>query len=310
MANPDSKAHPARPATGGRRLRWWPAPAGPHDSGSLDGVPETVVAPPPTLAAPTAHHPERSPDAAAPIPSAAVDDQGAHDRDQIRTDTVAEQTVDATTTPTTSITTSPSPDGPASTTTPLPPGLDIGLAPRTRRRHRILAGLLTGVIVAAVTAAWQWSTTADAPTEQVDRSAHSPGGPTVGDPPPWGTARTLKGDIRDAQAVAYSPDGQHLASGGQYRGRMLIWDISTGAARTLTGPAEDVKSVAYSPDGRHLATAADRAVRVWDLSTGRSRTLTGHTDVVRAVGYSSPDGRHLASAGSDGTVRIWSVETT
>jgi WD40 repeat protein len=50
-------------------------------------------------------------------------------------------------------------------------------------------------------------------------------------------------------------------------------------------------------------------VRIWDPATGQQRaTLTGHAGRVRAVAI-APGGAWLASAGDDGSVRIWDPVT-
>ena len=65
-------------------------------------------------------------------------------------------------------------------------------------------------------------------------------------------------------------------------------------------------SVESAPTGTaSRAASVDETVRLWDADTGQpiGAPLAGHTDTVNEVHF-SPDGHRLASASSDGTIRI------
>jgi WD40 repeat protein len=66
-------------------------------------------------------------------------------------------------------------------------------------------------------------------------------------------------------AVAWSPDGLHLAS-GSHNGAVHVWDANTGGfLYSYAGHNGPVSAVAWSPDGRWIASAgADATVQVWD----------------------------------------------
>ena len=121
---------------------------------------------------------------------------------------------------------------------------------------------------------------------------------------------TLEGHTDNVWSVAFSPNGQTLAS-GSYDQTIRLWNVNTGhLLHTLTGHTNEVMSVAFSPDGQTLASASwDATIRLWNPHNGRlKRILTGHTDGVASVVF-SPDGQTLASGSADQTVRLWNTTT-
>ncbi len=120
----------------------------------------------------------------------------------------------------------------------------------------------------------------------------------------------LAGHVGSAISVAFSPDGRHLATGGDDR-TICIWDLQRGrTVSILRGHTAPVCALAYSPDGRLLASAGEDALaRVWDVTAGQEvLTFTGHRNWVNAVAF-SPDGRYVATASTDKTIQIWEPTT-
>ncbi len=123
---------------------------------------------------------------------------------------------------------------------------------------------------------------------------------------------TLEGHTEAVLAVAFSPDGQRLATvSGDHTTK--VWEVETGKELfTLQEHTDHVRCVAFSPDGKLLATGSDdHNVILWDAATGkRQRTFANHTGMVLHVTFRA-DGARVASSASfgDGHVRIWETAT-
>lgn len=116
-------------------------------------------------------------------------------------------------------------------------------------------------------------------------------------------------DAAYATSVCFSPDGKRLLTAAN-EATLNSWDVETGKALTGMSPGLPVKPicVAGSPDGKRLVSGGwhpDKTVRLWDATTGQElRRYEGHTGHVSGVAF-FPDGKRIASASADGTVRIW-----
>jgi WD40 repeat protein len=121
---------------------------------------------------------------------------------------------------------------------------------------------------------------------------------------------TLHADPTYVWALALSPDGQTLATGG-FDDTVKLWDVASGRqTATLWGHTDQVGAVAYAPDGKVLASGShDTTVRLWSAATGEELvTLRGHTGTVTCVAF-DPTGQWIASGSHDRTVRLWPVAT-
>ena len=122
----------------------------------------------------------------------------------------------------------------------------------------------------------------------------------------------LTGHTDGVLSVAFSPDGQTLASGSR-DDTVRLWDVATGTLQQTLTHTGSVTSVAFSPDGQTLASGVDgwtSTICLWDVATGVLQyTLLAHKGGLSSVAF-SPDGQTLASAGGwDALVSLWDVAT-
>jgi WD40 repeat protein len=149
-------------------------------------------------------------------------------------------------------------------------------------------------------------------------------------PPPVHLASGLRAVIRGHRggvtSVAYSPDGQRIASGSR-DSTVRVWDAHSGEQlevfRGHEGGLVGIRSLAFSPDGRRLASAGDdQTVRVWDTESGEELVVLRHPvpkpvyrdplslnipPPVNCMAF-SPDGKWIAS-GFNTEVWVWDALT-
>ncbi len=134
------------------------------------------------------------------------------------------------------------------------------------------------------------------------------------------------GHLDWVRALAFSPNGHILASGGQDK-MIRLWDLPTGAEICFSGEHEDwVNTLSFSSNSCLLASGSkDGRIKIWDTRDLFTRvnsnkealkpnmncevsTLGRHGDGVRVLSFSSDDSV-LASGCEDGTIQLWDVSS-
>jgi len=111
---------------------------------------------------------------------------------------------------------------------------------------------------------------------------------------------SLEHHFAGVNAVAFSPDGTHLAvacGSEPVPGNITLWDV---ASRTQGNRLEDdagvFSSLTFSFDGACIAAGTGNQVKIWNVATGRlQNTLAGHVGDVLSVVF-APHGKAIAVA--------------
>jgi len=125
-------------------------------------------------------------------------------------------------------------------------------------------------------------------------------------------------------AVAFSPDGTYVVSGGCderdnvsqcVKGTAFVWDSSTAQVIASMTHTAQVSAVAFSSDGRTLVSGdSGGSIIVWETVTGRELARMQHDGGVSSLAI-SPDtpsgdgGKYIISGSGDGTARVWEGDT-
>jgi WD40 repeat protein len=121
-------------------------------------------------------------------------------------------------------------------------------------------------------------------------------------------------DPDGATAIAFSPDGQRLATGSR-GGNLTLWELGSrrrlGSVRAHVG---ELFAVTFLSDRRVASGGRDGIIRIWEVGIGPDPqgpievvALRGHLDYVYSLAL-SPDGEWLVSGSGDTTVRIWETQ--
>jgi WD40 repeat protein len=122
------------------------------------------------------------------------------------------------------------------------------------------------------------------------------------------TLELLQGHEDKIQSIAFSPDGERIAS-GLLDTTIRVWDTVSGVETLspLRGHKRPVWSVAFLLDGKQIVSGSGNlTVHLWNAESGAHTLppLWGHRKHIVSVAF-SPDGSHIVSGCEEGIIHLW-----
>jgi WD40 repeat protein len=128
--------------------------------------------------------------------------------------------------------------------------------------------------------------------------------------------RVFEGHQNGVTSLAISPCGRRMAS-ASWDNTIRIWDLESGREQAVLHRPSDERpgrdmfvGVAWTLDGRAvIAASLFSEVIFWDIDTSQQfAVLRAHTGNLTGLAI-SPNGRILATASEDSTVKLWDLGT-
>ncbi len=122
--------------------------------------------------------------------------------------------------------------------------------------------------------------------------------------------KTFKGHSSYIRSIAFSPDGNTIATASMDNSIML-WNVEAGnEIKILKGHSFFVNTIAFSSDGKTLVSgSSDKTIKLWNITSGiEIKTINANQSDLRSVMF-SPDGKIIASGGLAGQVKLWDAKT-
>ncbi|MBE9142835.1 AAA-like domain-containing protein [Planktothrix mougeotii] len=117
--------------------------------------------------------------------------------------------------------------------------------------------------------------------------------------------KTWVGHQSPINALAISPDGKIIASGGDKS--IKLWNFDGKLLHSFPAHRDIIWKLAFSPDGQFIASAsADHTAKFWKTDGSLVATLN-HDSLVWGVAF-SPDGNSIVTSSRDGTLKFWQLD--